>query len=209
MPGFILLEDHPLVLASLVNQLSEKYGQPRIVYKGADVLAALAAHRDNAAHIAIVDLDLGDGRSPADVVSLLTAAHIPVLIVSALGEPSTVQSVMIAGAHGFVSKRAETEELLAAVEAVLSGDSYISPELAGVLVAKRNPGIQLSDQEQKALVLYASGLKLEAVARRMEIAPSTAKSYIDRVREKYREAGLEARTKTSLYKVARDEGLLS
>lgn len=209
MPSFILLEDHPLVLESLLAQLSLRYANPKIVYKGSDVLAAVAAHRDTSATIAIVDLDLGDGRAPADVISLLKALEIPVLVVSALAEPSTVQAVMIAGADGFVSKRAQTSELLDAVESILRGDSFVSPELAGALLARRSQNISLSEQEQRALVLYASGLKLDAVARRMDIAPSTAKSYIDRVREKYRDAGLEARTKTGLYKAARDSGLIS
>jgi DNA-binding NarL/FixJ family response regulator len=77
------------------------------------------------------------------------------------------------------------------------------------MISRPASSVTLSEQEQKALVLYASGLKLESVARRMNVAPSTVKSYLDRVRDKYREAGIEARTKTSLYKVARDEGLLN
>ena len=43
----------------------------------------------------------------------------------------------------------------------------------------------LSIQELSALRLYASGLKLDSVARRMNVSPATAKEYLDRVRAKY------------------------
>ena len=208
MTTFILLEDHPLVLESLRNQISQHLPSAEFVYAGASVSAALAAHEIAPARAAIVDLDLGDDRSPIDVVAALVEAAIPVLVVSAMGDPATVQQVMIAGADGFVSKRAEIVQLGEAIDAVLRGDTYVSPELAGAMVSRPASTVTLSEQEQKALVLYASGLKLESVARRMNVAPSTVKSYLDRVRDKYREAGIEARTKTSLYKVARDEGLL-
>lgn len=208
MSTFILLEDHPLVLESLRTQIVQHLPGAEFVYAGASIEEALAAHGTAPARAAIVDLDLGDDRSPIDVVTALVEVSVPVLVVSAMGDPSVVQQVMFAGADGFVSKRAEITQLGEAIDAVLRGESYVSPELAGAMVSRPASAVTLSEQEQKALVLYASGLKLESVARRMNVAPSTVKSYLDRVRDKYREAGIEARTKTSLYKVARDEGLI-
>jgi DNA-directed RNA polymerase specialized sigma24 family protein len=58
------------------------------------------------------------------------------------------------------------------------------------------------------MVLYASGLKIEAVARRMGVKTATAQEYIKRVRTKYSRAGVSAPTKTDLYRRARDEGLV-
>jgi DNA-binding CsgD family transcriptional regulator len=67
----------------------------------------------------------------------------------------------------------------------------------------------LSPRERDALRLYASGLKLAAVARRMDISPHTVKEYLDRVRMKYQQVGRPARTRTELYAEARRDGLLS
>ncbi len=208
MPTFILLEDHPLVLQSLRDQIVGQFPDAVFTYAGQDLLSSLEAHVAVPADCAIVDLDLGDDHSPVDVVSALVTSSIPVLIVSALAAPATVQAVMMAGADGFVSKRADVGQLSEALEAVLNGSTYVSPELAGAMLSKPAKSVSLSEQEQRALVLYASGLKLDAVARKMGVAPSTVKSYIERVRDKYRQLGIEAGTKTSLYKVARDEGLL-
>jgi DNA-binding NarL/FixJ family response regulator len=66
----------------------------------------------------------------------------------------------------------------------------------------------LSPQERRALVLYASGLPMKSVARRLGISFETAKCYVDRVREKYERAGREARTKIELRQRAVEDGLL-
>jgi len=157
---------------------------------------------------AVVDLDLGDGRAAADVVSSLTSQQVPVVVVSALGNPAIIQACVLAGAQGYVAKRSGTDELVAVLQAVLSGRPLMSPDLAGALVTHHRAAVKLSKQEQRALVLYASGLKLDSVARRMQVAPSTVKQYLDRVRDKYTAAGRVARTKSDLYRVARDEGLV-
>ncbi len=66
----------------------------------------------------------------------------------------------------------------------------------------------MSERERTAMVLYASGLKIAAVARRMDVKPATAQEYIRRVREKYSRAGVSVTTKTDLYRRAKDEGLV-
>ncbi|MCB0922804.1 MAG: hypothetical protein KDC08_13465, partial [Actinobacteria bacterium] len=66
----------------------------------------------------------------------------------------------------------------------------------------------LSGQELRALQLYAQGLTLKAVARRMSVSQNTAKEYLDRVRAKYLATGRAARTKAELQAAAREDGLL-
>lgn len=66
------------------------------------------------------------------------------------------------------------------------------------------------ESEVFALTLVIFGVICQyVVARRMEVAPSTAKQYIDRAKQKYRVAGINLRTKTEIYKVLRDEGLVN
>jgi DNA-binding NarL/FixJ family response regulator len=112
------------------------------------------------------------------------------------------------GAKGFVSKDSSTEEIKKAIKAISEGNEWISPILNQALSFASKTSDDLSAQERKALVLYASGLKLDAVARRMNVAPSTVKQYIERAKLKYRMAGKPIRTKTDMYKTLRDEGLV-
>lgn len=203
----MILEDHTLVREGLQRSLRESFPTAVFVYSGASLEEALAA-AVHGCDCAVVDLDLGDGRAAADVVSSLTSQQVPVVVVSALGNPAIIQACVLAGAQGYVAKRSGTDELVAVIRAVLSGRPLMSPDLAGALITHNRSAVKLSKQEQRALVLYASGLKLDSVARRMEVAPSTVKQYLDRVRDKYTAAGRVARTKSDLYRVARDEGLV-
>jgi DNA-binding NarL/FixJ family response regulator len=108
---------------------------------------------------------------------------------------------------GFVPKREPPQVLAEGIRVVLQGEMYMTPDLAAVLVAAVDRP-DLSPQELTALRLYASGLKLDAVARRMGISPSTAREYLQRVRRKYAQVGREVRTKTDLYAAAVRDRLL-
>lgn len=207
-PNFAILEDHPLMLAGIQQQLADDFPDARLVYSGKNVADVIEQHSAKQIDCAIVDLDLGNGELPVDVVNKLTQHHIPCLVVSVLAKPAIVQNVMSAGALGFVSKNSSTHILTRAIKAVLAGETFTAPELAGALASPDSRLVKLSDREKMALTLYASGLTLEQVAERMKVAASTVKEYLDRVRDKYTAAGIYARTKTQLYQQAREEGLL-
>ena len=66
----------------------------------------------------------------------------------------------------------------------------------------------LSPQETRALQLYATGMPMKAVARRMGLGEETVKQYVGRVREKYARAGRAASTKLELYHRAVEDGHL-
>ncbi len=78
--------------------------------------------------VAVVDLSLARGES-LDWLRRLRARcpGLKVIVLSVHDEPSVAQSVMQAGADGFVLKRALATELLSAVDSVLAGHRYVSP----------------------------------------------------------------------------------
>lgn len=206
----ILLEDHPLYREGLKSQIRTQFPFVEIVYEGADVGEAHRIAADSHINIALIDLHLGDGRSPAEVVSTFTSLKIPVLVISALNNFESVQNAFAMGARGFVSKDSPISEIQKAIKAVAKGEEWISSVLGDALSANTVKGKdELSPQERKALILYASGLKLLAVSRRMNVAPSTVKQYLERAKIKYRLAGKPIRTKTEMYKTLRDEGLIN
>lgn len=206
-PVFAIIEDHPIVRSAIEGRLISKYPNAKIAYQGQSISDALSALANHPADCVILDLDLGDGRSPIENTIELMESGNPVLIVSALADPAVVRSSLIAGALGFVSKNADLEEFMECVSATLKGEKSTSRDLAAILF-RDELTVSLSLREREAMVLYASGLKLEAVARKMNVKPGTASEYIKRVREKYSRAGTPVSTKTDLYKQAVQEGLL-
>lgn len=206
-PVFAVIEDHPIVRSALVNRLAENFPTATFAYQGQSISEAQEIFKTLKPNCVILDLDLGDGKSPIQNTIELVESSIPVLVVSALADASVVRSSLIAGALGFVSKQAELEEFIECVEATLEGKQSTSRDLAAILF-RDELSVNLSEREKEAMVLYASGLKLEAVARKMNVKPGTASEYIKRVREKYSKAGNPVSTKTDLYKQAVQEGLL-
>ena len=199
-----IIDDHELVREGLAALL---IGHPTVAsvdYVGASVVDAASVRPD----VALLDVDLGPGSGSVThgVVTLQDAgAH--VLLVSAFEDAPAVRSALQVGALGFIPKRVSFEVLIEAIATVGRGELYLSMDLASIL-ASAGESPNLSPRELHALRLYASGLKLSAVARRMDISPHTAKEYLDRVRGKYANVGRTVRTRTELYAQARSDGLL-
>jgi DNA-binding NarL/FixJ family response regulator len=207
-PRLIILDDHSLVAEAVTARLSEHYGSVDVVYSGAIIEDAVRIAQDEGADLAVLDLDLGDGHLPHDNVAALSATGVPVVILSALVQAATVRRAILAGAIGYVSKQAPLSELLQAADTALRGEQYMSTDIAKSILAAPASSVQLSEQEQKALVLYASGLTMGSVARRMGVSEATVNEYIKRIRVKYSKAGTPVPTKVHLYQVAQTEGWL-
>lgn len=202
-----ILEDHPLMLRALSSNLALHLPDTEFIYQGKSISDALTAMDVAGCDLVLLDLDLGDGIPPIQNLEKLLASGTPVLIVSALAEQFLVRQALTNGASGFISKNANEATLIDAVTSIISGENYMSADIATILLSdKTDPG--LSAQEKQALSLYASGLKLDAVARSMNLSRSTASEYIQRARKKYIKVGVNLPTKTDLYRQAQKDGLL-
>lgn len=208
MPGderwrLAIVDDHELFAEALTAWSRDHLAGVDVVYAGPDP-TSVPADTD----LVLLDIDLGPGARPAaDVTADFIAGGVAVLLVSALADPSRIRPGLVAGALGYVPKRAGAQTLYEAIEAALQGETYVSPEMAAVMMAADDTP-DLSDQERSALRLYASGLKLESVARRMNVSPSTVREYLGRVRRKYAGVGREVRTKSDMYAAALRDGLI-
>lgn len=179
-----------------------------VVYSGDSIDEALRWGYADPIGCIILDLDLGDGVSFIENVDRLAALEAPILVVSASATSGTVQTALSRGIKAYVSKQAPAEEFLQAFNSVTEGKLYVSTDLAAMIAAEPDSRVSLSQQEQRALMLYSSGMKLDSVARRMGVSPATAKEYIRRVRAKYAAAGTPVPTKVELYRKAQEDGLL-
>lgn len=159
-------------------------------------------------HLLVLDLvvDRGSDADPA-VVRSLVKQGIRVLVLSAMASPPLVREMLRSGISGVVGKRDSEADVIAAVWTVLGRRQWMTPELAAVIAGdERRP--RLSDQEERALVLYASGLTLDAVAERLGVRPDTAKTYLHRVKAKYAERGRPVRSKVELSRAAVRDGYI-
>ncbi len=206
MTACVFLEDHELVREAVKSRLLAHFQGLEVVYAGPSTHQAVELMRGKSIDFILLDLDLGDGHSAVANVETMVDTGTSVIVVSALVDGETIRRSLAAGAIGYVSKQGRFDELVQAIEAAMVGEHYMSPDIAMALVGSRSIG--LSEQERTALTLYASGLKLSAVARRMGVSESSVNEYIKRVRSKYARAGTPVPTKVHLYRVAQSQGWL-
>jgi two-component system nitrate/nitrite response regulator NarL len=200
-----IIDDHLMFAEGLRAWLGDNAPTVRVTYLGGDPAEALA--RAGELDVVLLDIDLGPGGPrAADTVEAFGTRGIPVLLVSAVVRGTALREALLAGAGGYVSKASGPDDLLNLLREVAGGNFILTREIAEVMYS---PGLpELSGQELRALQLYAQGLTLKAVARRMGVSQHTAKEYLDRVRAKYRATGRPARTKAELQAAAREDGLL-
>lgn len=92
-----------------------------------------------------------------------------------------------AGVDGFVLKENTLDELVAAVETVMAGGTFVTPTLRVVLrgFQRRGQGVVLlSQREREVLTLLAQGNSSKQVARKMDISPRTVDTYRKRLGDK-------------------------
>ncbi|MCB5163379.1 response regulator transcription factor [Streptomyces bambusae] len=169
---------------------------------------ALLALPGPPAEVVLLDLVLRDDSRAEDNVRRLRAAGSRVLVVSTVADRTRIVSAVAAGADGYLTKDHSLETLTHAVCTIAGGGTAHSAELAFAWAYDAGPcRPQLAPRELEVLLDYASGLTLKATARRAGISVNTAKWYLDRVKEKYQEAGRPTYTKIDLARRVEEDGL--
>lgn len=148
-----------------------------------------------------------NARSLTETVGALAACG-RVLIIADFAGWQLVTDALRAGAFGCVSRQADEDELLRAVETVAQGGLHVAPSLATRLHTElRHPASTarptLARREMEALRLLASGLTHSQIGRRMNLTEATVSTYIKRIRNK-----LNVGNKADLTRKAIELGLL-
>lgn len=141
-----------------------------------------------------------------EVVASFLSNGTGILAVTLMGSHELIPALMRAGVTLFVPWTATAQELHREMDHAFAQLAGTPSDMAGGPRSPTRPS--LSDQERRALALYASGEKLETVARRLGVKPTTAKEYIERGRAKYVAVGRPTPTKVHLRVVLDQDGLL-
>lgn len=159
--------------------------------------------------VVVLDLSLGDGSTVTDNVKRVQATGSAVLVHSIADRVASVREALAAGAAGVIPKSSATKTVLAAAETVARGEVLNNLEWASAIDADRDfAKAQLGRREREILHLYASGLPLKLAAEQLGIGYSTAREYLDRIRDKYVQVGRPAPTKVDLLRRAVEDGIL-
>ena len=202
-----IVDDHRMLLGALTEWIRSA--------QDIDMVAAVASWPELLSHpefpvdVVLLDLDLKDNIPISLKIATLKTMAVKVVLMSTYSEPNVVREALAAGALGYLVKSEDASMIIEALRAASVGESFVSAELDLALNAGEVGGSpKLSAQERRVMALYGGGEPVKAVAFQLSISEETAKSYLKRIREKYRVAGFDVGTKVALRKRAIEDGIL-
>jgi DNA-binding NarL/FixJ family response regulator len=129
---------------------------------------------------------------------------IKILILSMYDNHEYIATSIRAGASGYVLKNAPSKEIIAAIEAVATGGTFYSAEVALKLATKKPDETELTPRESQVLIGLAQGLNNKTIARELAISVRTVETHRLSIRRK-----LKVDKPAGLVKYAMEHGLLS
>ncbi len=188
----LIADDHEIVRKGLKQILLEHYSNAHIEEASdGEVLVSKALQSDWNIIISDISMPRMNGLEAMHQIKASKPA-IPMLMLSIHSEDEYALRAIKAGAHGYLTKDLAQQELVNAVEKVLSGKKFISHELAEKIASsldKDKSSIShenLSDREFHVFKLLASGISISEIAASLSLNVSTVSTYRARIFEKMR-----------------------
>jgi DNA-binding NarL/FixJ family response regulator len=186
MTTVLLIDDHELIRQGLAGAFAQAEGF-EVAGQAESVEEGLALAHEVSPDVVITDVRLPDG-SGLDVVRALRKASrkIGLVVLTMYAGDEQLFAAMDAGASSFVGKDAPTSTVISAArQASVAPLTFACIGLAEAMVRRMSSGApRLSDRERQVLELLAEGLGVSAIAARLYLSESTAKSHIGRIYEK-------------------------
>jgi DNA-binding NarL/FixJ family response regulator len=180
----LLVDDHPLVRDGLRARLSAVAGLD-VVGEAGNAVETFA--QADATRPGIVLMDIGmKGTNGIDLtVQLLQRwPELRVLMFSMYDNPEYVQRALQAGARGYVLKDAPASEIIAAIEAVAAGGTFLSPAVSRRLFRNQAPRPVLSLRESQILSALAKGHSSKQIARDLGLSVRTVEAHRQNIKRK-------------------------
>lgn len=209
----LLVDDQELVRSGLRRILRRRDGF-EIVAECADGDEVPDALHDTSVDVVVMDLRMKRvGGIDATRRMLAEPAAPPVLALTTFDDDEMLSGALRAGAAGFVLKDSAAEDLIRAVRAVASGDSWLDPAVTTRVLstyrrvaAPAQPGALglLTAREHEVLHAIGQGLANAEIAGSLHISELTVKSHIGRI---FTKLGLRDRAAAVVF--AFDHGIVS
>jgi NarL family two-component system response regulator LiaR len=182
----VLIDDHPLAVNGIGAWLTDSgrftiagtagtLDQARVLLEGLEPWPA----------VLILDIALGaeDGLALIPVLKGIAQkrkAPLPGIVACSMYEdPFFVQTAMDAGTGAYVAKSADIQEIITAIDTVLTGETYINP--ACQLPAGKWASSGLSSREREIVALVKRSLTNKQIAKHLYISLRTVENHLSHI----------------------------
>ena len=180
-----LCDDHPIVLAGL-HTLIEAEQDFEIAGQASNGIDALRLIHEAKPDVAILDISMKELNGIDALVRIKAdQPSVRVLMLSMHTTEDFVRRALKAGADGYIVKDSAPLELKLGIEAVMRGESYISPRVSRQLLSGLTGGgtptessiDALTPRQREILQMIAEGRSTKEIAFTLEVSAKTVESH--------------------------------
>lgn len=183
----IVVDDHRFMRELISAMLARQEGRYTVVAEKSDAATAIAACKEHAPDLLILDINLPD-MSGIEAVPQI-AKHAPrtrILLCTAFVTDERVVEALRCGAHGFVEKTNSWDDFIEAVQRVSRGEHFFRSQSSPALTdtdgaetkgAPTLPAARLSPREKEILILIAEGDSSKDIAAKLHIGVGTVETH--------------------------------
>ena len=200
--NILIVDDHPITQSGLKLLFS---AHPRYAVVGAIDRGALvgAFVQSQPVDLVILDLNLPDVRGINVLAEIVGSRDMTVIILTGETLLAEIDYALKLGARAVVSKGDPPDRIVAACDAALAGEVYISDQMQDALGKFQAPPVALSSRQMAILHYLAQGVANKEIAYRLSIAQPTVSFHIAELRRK-----LDAPNNRRIVDCAQELGLL-
>ena len=182
----VLADDHRITREGLLSMLNNEDGM-EVVGEAENGREAVTLAQELLPDLVIMDVTMPD-LNGIEATRMITsgAGEINVIAISMYSDKQFVQGMIQAGASGYLLKDCAFEELLNAIRVVVSGNTYLSPAIAGIVVKDYLDKLStdgssassiLTTREREVLQLIAEGMSTKKIASHLGISIKTIETH--------------------------------
>jgi DNA-binding NarL/FixJ family response regulator len=194
----VIADDHPLFRGALRQAISSLIPSSDIVEAGSLEDLTAAIERDREVDLVLLDLTMPGVQGFSGLLYLRAQfPEIPVVVVSAHGDPAVIRRAIEFGASGFVPKSLDTDQIGSALKAILSGGTWIPPDIDLSASEDRETAelvrrlASLTPQQIRVLMMVSEGLLNKQIAYELGVSEATVKAHVSAILQKL---GVDSRT---------------
>ncbi|WP_318207333.1 response regulator transcription factor [Streptomyces sp. SJL17-1] len=190
-PVRVLVADDEAMVRAGVRAILARDPHVDVVAEAGDGDEAIALARRHRPDVVLLDIQMPG----MDGLTAVTRLHrelpgVGVIMLTTFGQDEYVTRALEEGADGFLLKADDPRELLNGVRAVGAGGAYLSPRVAGRVIAglrahraahPHRPLDRLTQRERDVLAGLGAGLSNAEIANRLHLVEGTVKAHVSAV----------------------------
>jgi DNA-binding NarL/FixJ family response regulator len=177
MTTVALVDDHKIITDSLSEIITKSEGIC-VIAKEYSIAGCREMLERETPDVLLLDVSLPDGNG-IDLCSEIRRRYpdVKILMLTSYAESRVIGRALDEGAHGYVLKNADSEEVIEGIRAVVAGERFLCDQAETLFNRQPYEPTSLSPKEREVLELIVEGLTIKEIADKLFLGFETVRSY--------------------------------